>query len=165
MRHPLVSSLEVLGAIALDYLSDHSFFGRSPKDMSDASLHSFSNPSYTSTGLPGPILHVDRMPRRRHTDDCLIEVGTIAAWSSVNGASQGVFFLQIEEALDFIRLARRGIHTRYSFVFRAASITKFNAMSGTDDHSLVVDAELLSDRTPGDLEWITPGHVDPITRP
>lgn len=162
MRHPLVPSLEVHGALSLDYLSDHSFFGHPPKDTSDANHNSVSSPSYAPSGLPSPILYVDRMPRRRHTDDCLIEVGTIAAWSSVNRASQGVFFLQIDEALEFIRLARRGIHTRYSSVFRAASITKFNPKSGTDDHSLVVDAELLTDRTPGDLEWIRPGHIDPI---
>ncbi|MGP9706666.1 hypothetical protein ACT3SQ_18295 [Brachybacterium sp. AOP42-C2-15] len=164
MRHPLVPSLRVLGAIAVSDLSEHSFLGSNPEREDRATPHSSRIPSYATTALPGPILYVDRMPRRRHTDDCQIEVGFIAAWRSLNGASQGVFFLRIDEAREFIRLARRGIHTRGSFIFRAASITKFNAGTGTDEHSLVVDAQLHNERSDGTPEWNTPWRVDPIPR-
>lgn len=164
MRHPLVPSLEVLGAIALNDLSDHSFLGSNPEKLHFEDLRGTTNPSYAPSGMPGPILYVDRMPRRRRTDDCHIVVGTIAAWRSMNGASQGVFFEQMSEALDFILLARRGIYTRDSFVYRAASITKFNDDTGTDEHSIVVDAQLQNDRSADVPEWITPWHVDPITR-
>ncbi|OFT62645.1 hypothetical protein HMPREF3159_03810 [Brachybacterium sp. HMSC06H03] len=162
MRHPLVPSLEVLGAISESDLSEQSFFGSNPEREDRAAQHSSSSPPYAAPALPGPILYVDRMPRRRHTDDCQIEVGYIAAWRSLNGASQGVFFLTIDEAREFIRLARRGIHTHGSFIFRAASITKFNAGTGRDEHSLVVDAQLHNERSDGTPEWITPWHVDPI---
>lgn len=162
MQHPLVPSLEVLGAISESDLSEQSFFGSNLEREDRSAPHSSSSPSYAAPALPGPIVYVDRMPRRRHTDDCLIEVGCIAAWRSTNGASQGVFFLTLEEAREFIRLAQRGIHTHGSFIFRAASITKFNARTGTDKHSLVVDAQLHNERSDGTPEWITPWHVDPI---
>lgn len=164
MRHPLVPSLEVLGAIAVSDLSEHSFFGSNPEREDRTAPHSSGSPTYATPGLPGPILYVDRMPRRRHTDDSQIEVGYIAAWRSLKGASQGVFFQKVDEAREFIRLARRGIHTRGSFIFRAASITKFNADIGTDEHSLVVDAQLHNERSDGTPEWSTPWHVDPVSR-
>lgn len=164
MRHPLVPSLEVLGAIAVGDLSAHSFFGSNPKSEDHAAPHSPSYLSLSASSLTEQILYVDRMPRRRHTDDCQIEVGYIAAWRSLNGASQGVFLRTVDEAREFVRRARRGIHTRGSFIFRAASITKFNARTGTDKHSLVVDAQLHNERSDGAPEWNIPWRVDPITR-
>lgn len=165
MRHPLVPSLEVLGAIAVSDLSAHSFFGSNPKSEDHATPYSYSYLSSSSSSRTEQILYVDRMPRRRHTDDCVIDMGFIAAWRSLNGASQGVFFLKLDEARECIRLARRSIHTCGSFIFRAASIAKFNAGTGEDDQRLVVDAQLLNDRTDGTPEWITPWRIDPITRP
>lgn len=164
MRHPLVPSLGVLGALSVNDLSAHSFFGSNPESADHVAPHSSSYLSSSASSPTEQILYVDRMPRRRHTDDCQIEVGFIAAWRSLKGASQGVFFLKIDEAREFIRLARRGIHTRGSFIFRAASITKFNADTGTDEHSLVVDAQLRNERSDGTPEWSTPGHVDPVSR-
>lgn len=164
MRHPLVPSLEVLGAIAVGDLSAQSFFGSNPKSEDHATPDSSSYLSNSASSRPEPILYVDRMPRRRHTDDCVIDVGFIAAWRSLNGASQGVFLPTVDEAREFVRRARRGIHTRGSFIFRAASITKFNARTGTDKHSLVVDAQLHNERSDGTPEWITPWRVDPIPR-
>lgn len=164
MRHPLVPSLGVLGAIAVSDLSEHSFFGSIPKSEHYAAPYSPSRLSSATSALPRPILYVDRMPRRRHTDDCVIDVGFIAAWRSLNGASQGVFFLRIDEARESIRLVRRGIHTRRSFIFRAASIAKFNAGTGEDDQGLVVDAQLHNERSDGEPEWITPWNVEPIPR-
>lgn len=162
MRHSLVPSLEVLGAISVNDLSAHSFFGSNPESEDHVAPHSASYLSSSASSPTEQILYVDRMPRRRLTDDCQIEVGFIAAWRSLNGASQGVFFLTLDEAREFIRLARQGIHTRGSFIFRAASITKFNAGTGRDEHSLVVDAQLHNERPDNTPEWITPWHVDPI---
>ena len=164
MRHPLVPSLEVLGTIAVSDLSAHSFFGSNPESEDQAAPHSSPYLSSSASSLTEQILYVDRMPRRRHTDDCQIEVGYIAAWRSLEGASQGVFLPAIDEAREFVRRARRGIHTRGSFIFRAASITKFNARTGTDEHSLVVDAQLHNERSDGTPEWNTPWRVDPIPR-
>ena len=164
MRHPLVPSLEVLGAISVSDLSAHSFFGSNPESEDHVAPHTSSYLSISTSSLTEQILYVDRMPRRRHTDDSQIEVGYIAAWRSLKGASQGVFFQKVDEAREFIRLARRGIHTRGSFIFRAASITKFNADIGTDEHSLVVDAQLHNERSDGTPEWITPWDVDQIPR-
>lgn len=164
MRHPLVPSLEVLGAIAVGDLSAQSFFGSNPKSEDHATPDSSSYLSNSASSRPEPILYVDRMPRRRHTDDCVIDVGFIAAWRSLNGASQGVLFPKIDEARQFIRLARRGVHTRKTFIFRAASIAKFNAKTGEDDQAIVVDAQLHNERSDGTPEWITPWRVDPIPR-
>lgn len=164
MRHPLVPSLEVPCAISVNDLSEHSFVGSNPEREDCAAPNSSASPSFAAPAPLGPILYVDRVPRRRHTNDCQIEVGFIAAWRSLNGASQGVFFLTIDEAREFIRLARRGIHTRGSFIFRAASITKFNADIGTNEHSLVVDAQLRNERSDGTPEWSTPWHVGPVSR-
>ncbi|GEM_PF-3625871 len=164
MRHPLVPSLEVLGAIAVSDLSEHSFLGSNPEREDRAAPHSSASPSYVTPALPGPILYVDRMPRRRHTEDCQIEVGYIAAWRSLNGASQGVILPTVDEAREFVRRARRGIHTLGSFIFRAASITKFNAETGANELSLVVDAQLHNERSDGSPEWIAPWYVDPVSR-
>jgi len=164
MRHWLVPSLEVLGAIPVRDLSDHSLFGSNPETEGHAKPNRSPYLPGATSSRTETILYVDRMPRQRHTDDCVIDVGFIAAWGSLNGASQGVLFPKLDEARQFIRLARRGIHTRRSFIFRAASIAKFNAGTGKDDQAIVVDAQLLNDRTNGTPEWITPWRVDPITR-
>lgn len=162
MRHPLVPSLEVLGAISVSDLSAHSFFGSNPESEDHVAPHTSSYLSISTSSLTEQILYVDRMPRRRHTEDCQIAVGYIAAWRSLRGASQGVFLPTIDEAREFVRRARRGIHTRGSFIFRAASITKFNARTGMDEHSLVVDAQLHNERSDGTPEWSIPWRVEPI---
>ena len=162
MRHPLVPSLEVLGAISVSDLSAHSFFGSNPESEDHVAPHTSSYLSISTSSLTEQILYVDRMPRRRHTEDCQIAVGYIAAWRSLRGASQGVFLPTIDEAREFVRRARRGIHTRGSFIFRAASITKFNARTGMDEHSLVVDAQLHNERSDGTPEWNIPWRVEPI---
>lgn len=162
MRHKLVPSLEVLGAIAVSDLSAHSFFGSNPESEDHVAPHTSSYLSISASSLTEQILYVDRMPRRRHTDDCQIEVGYIAAWRSLKGASQGVFLPTVDEAREFVRRTRQAIHTRGSFIFRAASITKFNARTGTDEHSLVVDAQLHNERSDGTPEWHTPWRVEPI---
>lgn len=162
MKHPLVPSLEVMGTIALSDLSEQSFFGEQPKRRQPLDLHDDSPPSYEAPSAPRPILYVDRIPRQRHTDDCLISVGVIAAWRSHNGTSQGLFFETLEETREFARLVRRGLHTRATFIFRAASITKFNSTTLVDDRSIVVDAQLHNDRTGNSPEWGTPMHVDAI---
>ena len=162
MRHPLVPSLEVLGAISVSDLSAHSFFGSNPESEDHVAPHTSSYLSISTSSLTEQILYVDRMPRRRHTEDCQIAVGYIAAWRSLRGASQGVFLPTIDEAREFVRRARRGIHTRGSLIFRAASITKFNARTGMDEHSLVVDAQLHNERSDGTPEWNIPWRVEPI---
>ena len=157
MRHSLLPSLEVLGAIAVSDLSAQSFFGSNPKSEDHAAPYSSSYLSSSASSRPEPILYVDRMPRQRHTDDWQIDLGYIAAWRSLNGASQGVLLPTIDDA-------RRGIHSRGSFIFRAAAIAKFNARTGEDDRGLVVDAQLHNERSDGTPEWITPWRVDPIPR-
>lgn len=161
MRHPLVPSIEVLGAIPLDDLNDHSLIGTNPTEQINPNDGPRQNIRYSPIGLPGQILLVDRLPRRRRTTDCEVDTGFIAAWRTHSEVSQGVLLDSLNDALQLVRLAVKGIHSADAFVFRAASISKVTRDDWTIKTSIVVDSQLRSWRTSGDPIWDDPWPTDP----
>ncbi|GAA1483278.1 hypothetical protein [Brachybacterium fresconis] len=161
MKHPLVPSIEVLGALPLSHLNDQSIYGNRVEPIVQLDSHDRVAARRYQQELPSQVLYVDRLPRRRSRPDCIIGVGFIVAWATPLGVAQGVLLEDFDDALEFGRLAMKGLHSAHSFLFRAASITKWNPTTEVDDRSIVVDAEALEWQPGSQVQWASPLEIHP----
>lgn len=165
MKHPLVPSIEVLGALPLDQLNEQSIYGNEVGPIAQVDAHDRVEARRYQHAPSTQVLYVDRLPRRRNSPDCIIKVGYIAAWASGTGVAHGVLLENLDEAVELCRLAMRGVHSTHPSLFRAASIAKWNGDSESDDRSIVVDGEALDWRPGARVQWEPPMEVSPVKKP
>lgn len=162
MKHPLTPSINVIGALPLSELNSQSVLGAPTDAMERLDAFDRLAARYYHQELPGQVLYVDRLPRRRKNDDYTIGVGYITAWATENRSTHGVLFEKLDEAIEFGRIAGKGFLTAQMALYRGASIAKFNHRSQTDDRSVVVDAEAYNWH-PGDpVHWASPDRIYPV---
>lgn len=162
MKHPLMPSIEVLGALPLSHLNDQSIYGNKVEPIVQLDAHDRVAARRYQRELPTQVLYVDRLPQRCNRSDCTIGVGFIVAWATRHGVAQGVLLEDFADALEFSRLAMKGFHSAHSSLFRAASITKWNPITEVDDRSVVVDAEALEWRPGTQVRWASPREIHPV---
>lgn len=126
MKHPLIPSIEVLGALPLTHLNDQSIYGNRVEPIAQLDAYDRVAARRYQQELPSQVLYVDRLPRRCSKPDCIIGVGFIVAWATRLGVFHGVLLEDFDDALEFGRLAIKGFNSVHSLLFRAASITKWN---------------------------------------
>lgn len=123
MKHPLVPSIEVLGALPLSHLNDQSIYGNRVEPIVQLDAYDRAAARRYQQELPTQVLYVDRLPRKCNGPDCTIGVGFIVAWATRHGVAQGVLLEEFDDALNFGRLAMKGFNSVRLSLFRAASIT------------------------------------------
>ena len=161
MKHPLIPSIEVLGALPLTHLNDQSIYGNRVEPIAQLDAYDRVAARRYQKELQSQVLYVDRLPRRCSRPDCIIGAGFIVAWATHLGVAQGVLLEDFDDALEFGRLAMKGFNSDHSLLFRAASITKWNPTTEIDDRSIVVDAEALEWQPGTEVQWASPLEIHP----
>lgn len=162
MKHPLVPSIEVLGALPLSHLNDQSIYGNRVEPIVQLDAHDRAAARRYQQELPTQVLYVDRLPKRCNRPDCTIGVGFIVAWATRHGVAQGVLLEDFDDALKFGQLAMKGFNSARSSLFRAASITKWNPTNKVDERSVVVNAEALEWQPGTQVQWAIPLEIYPV---
>ncbi len=165
MKHPLVPSIEILGALPLGQLNEQSIYGSDVDPITQLDAHDRVNARRYQQAPPTQVLYVDRLPRRHNSPDRNIKVGYIGAWASSTGVAQGVLLENLDDAVELCRLAMRGVHSTHPSLYRAASIAKWNDDSESDGRSIVVDAAALDWRPGARIQWEPPMEVNPVKKP
>lgn len=162
MKHPLIPSIEVLGALPLSHLNDQSIYGNRVEPIVQLDAYDRVAARRYQQELPSQVLYVDRLPIRCSRPDCIIGAGFIVAWATHLGVAQGVLLEDFDDASEFGRLATKGFNSVRSLLFRAASITKWNPATEVADRLIVVDAEALEWQPGTQVQWASPLEIHPV---
>lgn len=165
MKHPQVSSIEVLGALPLSQLNDLSVYGNKIEPIEQLDAFDRVAARRSQAEAPRQVLYVNQLPDRSSTPDCMIAVGFIAAWETPFGVAQGALFRTVEDAVDFAGLALKGLHSTRAYLYRAASIVGKSHNSAFSDRSVIVDAEAEYWRPGLQIHWAPPLNVVPVKLP